>query len=183
MNKIINKIKEIKLLGYYALNRPDIFVPIMKRKLHIMKWYESPYYDECIKYYLDIPVEGKIVFDVGCDFGTSPMLFYIKKAFGIYGFSLEKPYEKFNIYQYLKDYNVMFQLIPFFKKSMVVLKSDCEGWEWNFTPEFVDSFDDWIIALHLPILNDSLYKYIKENGICVDKRNDNEFEVWRMKKW
>ena len=164
----------IRLSLWYFLHDKPKFWSDVRRKLHILTLEKSQYYPECVRFYNSLDVKDKIVIDVGCDFGTTPMYFLRKGANNVFGFSKDKQY--FHNIHY-KHYNVdedpsalpsAIRNIKRIKTEMmpphIVLKSDCEGCEWNFTKEFIDSFDDWIIAVHTPIKNDSLYQYIKDNG-------------------
>ena len=165
---------DVKLYLWYFLHDKPKFWSDVRRKLHILTLEKSQYYEDCVKFYNSLDVQGKVVIDVGCDFGTTPMYFLRKGANTVFGFSKDKQY--FHNIHY-KHYNVnvdtttfptMIKTIKRIKDAMspphIVLKSDCEGCEWIFTQEFIDSFDDWIIAVHTPITNDWLYQYIKDNG-------------------
>ncbi len=164
----------IKLSAWYFLHDKPKFWSDVRRKLHILKLEESQYYPECERFYSGLDVIGKIVIDVGCDFGTTPMYFLRKGAKTVFGFSKDKQYFHNDHYRH---YNVdmdpsalpsTIRNIKRIKTEMIpphlVLKSDCEGCEWNFTQEFIEAFDDWIIAIHSPVANDELRKYIEEKG-------------------
>ncbi len=162
----------LKLSTWYFLHDKPKFYSDLRRKLHILKLEKSQYYPECERFYSDLDVVGKVVIDVGCDFGTTPIYFLRKGAVTVIGFSKDKQYFHSNNY---KHYNVdqdphvlptTIQSIKRIKDEMppLALKSDCEGCEWNFTQEFIDSFEDWIIAVHTPVVNKKLYEYIKEKG-------------------
>ena len=163
----------LRLSGWYFLHDKPKFWSDVKRKLHILKLEESQYYPECERFYSSLDVAGKIVIDVGCDFGTTPMYFLHKGARFVMGFSMDSQYfydVGYIHYNVNDDPNVLLEFIQ--KRQQMktlsslpfVLKSDCEGCEWNFTKEFIETFDDWIIAVHTPITNESLYQYIKDNG-------------------
>ena len=163
----------IKLSAWYFLHDKPKFWNDIRRKLHILKLEESQYYPECERFYSGLDVAGKIVIDVGCDFGTTPMYFLRKGAKFVMGFSMDSQYfydVGYIHYNVNDDPNVLLEFIQ--KRQQMktiaslpfVLKSDCEGCEWNFTKEFIETFDDWIIAVHTPITNESLYQYIKDNG-------------------
>ncbi len=167
----------IKLSAWYFLHDKPKFWNDIRRKLHILKLEESQYYPECERFYSGLDVIGKIVIDVGCDFGTTPMYFLRKGAFVVFGFSKEKQYfHDFHYIHYKVDEDPLYSTteslpiltFPLIMQSLkprhAVLKSDCEGCEWNFTKEFIETFDDWVIAVHTPITNESLYQYIKDNG-------------------
>jgi hypothetical protein len=164
----------LKLSAWYFLHDKNKFWSDFRKGLHILTVEKSEYYEECEKFYSTLDVKNKIVFDIGCDFGTTPMYFLSKGAVTVFGFSKGKQYFR-NIHY--KHYNVeddshilstTIRNIQHIKNIMspptLVLKSDCEGCEWNFTKEFIEAFDDWIIAVHTPITNEPLYQYIKENG-------------------
>ena len=180
-----------KLYVWYFLHDKPKFWSDTRRKLHILTLEKSEYYSECVQFYDFLDVKDKIVFDVGCDFGTTPMYFIHKGAIKVIGFSKDTQY--FQDYRY-KHFNVNKDPSPLFniiteiesiKRSMdkqIVLKSDCEGCEWNFTKEFIDSFEDWIIAIHTPIKNNELYEYIKANGDLIGRQEGSEIGVYHKKR-
>jgi hypothetical protein len=204
----MNLIKSIKLEGWYYLHDRKKFNNDIKRFLHILKLHESQYYDDCLKYYSTLDVKDKIVFDLGADFGTSPMFFLDRGAYSAIGFSLDKQYFKSDgkndrdyfhyhcadeidvglrfIYAVVFAYSVKESnrvMLRTDKNVSFALKADCEGCEWQLlTDNILDFFDDWIVALHNPIRNDELYEYIKKNGSFIGKENDIEFAVYQKKK-
>ena len=169
-----HEMTDIKLELWYLLHDRRKFFSDLYRKLHVLTLKRSQYYPECERFYSLMNVKGKIVIDIGCDFGTTPMYFLSRGAVTVIGFSKDKQYFHDNHYRHYdvdQDPHVLptaIQNIKRIKDEMtpphIVLKSDCEGCEWNFTKEFIETFEDWIIAVHTPITNEKLYGYIKANG-------------------
>ena len=163
----------LKLSAWFFLHDRKKFWSDFRKRLHILTLEKSQYYEECVRFYDTLDVKGKVVIDVGCDFGTTPMYFIKKGAVKVIGFSMDKQY--FYDHRY-KHFNCdVSPLIPSISteinriqtltdKRRFVLKSDCEGCEWNFTQEFIEAFDDWIIAVHYPVANEELCEYIEEKG-------------------
>lgn len=183
----------LKLEAWYFLHDRRKFWSDMLRPLHLLNFERSQYYKDCVKYYSDLYVKGRIVFDIGSDFGTSPMFFLQKGAKLVLGFSLDKQYfvkpgyvhyrcrdeiEVARLANNLRNtYITMHDL-----ENKVSLKMDCEGCEWDFSPEFLESFADWVIALHSPVKNKRLYEYITRNGRFIGQENDEEFAVYKKKE-
>ena len=167
-----HEMTDIKLELWYLLHDRRKFFSDLYRKLHLLTLKRSQYYPECERFYSLMNVKGKVVIDIGCDFGTTPMFFLSQGATMVMGFSKENQYfhDKGYIHYNVDDDPSV--LPEFIQKrqwierisSPIVLKSDCEGCEWNFTKEFIETFEDWIIAVHTPITNEKLYGYIKANG-------------------
>lgn len=163
----------LKLSAWYFLHDKPKFWNDVRRKLHILTLEKSQYYKDCIEFYDSLDVEGNVVIDVGCDFGTTPMYFIRKEAIKVIGFSkdnqyfFDSRYKHFNVDKEPDSLSNVIKDIKNIKQSMdksIVLKADCEGCEWDFTQDFIEAFDDWIIVVHTPISNDSLYQYIKDHG-------------------
>ena len=166
----------VKLSAWYFLHDKNKFWSDVRRKLHILTLEKSQYYKECVEFYDSLDVENGVVIDVGCDFGTTPMYFLRKGANTVIGFSKDKQYFHSIHYKHVNvdvDPSALPTMIKNLKNikdemspsvPILILKSDCEGCEWNFTQEFIEAFDDWIIAIHSPIANDKLRKYIEEKG-------------------
>ena len=178
----------IKLYVWYFLHDKPKFWGDTRRKLHILTLEKSQYYNDCVRFYNTLDVKDKIVMDVGCDFGTTPMYFIRKGAIKVIGFSkdnqyfFDSRYKHFNVDVEPNSLSNVIRDITNIKQSMdkqIVLKADCEGCEWNFTKEFINSFDDWIIAVHTPIRNNELYNYIKENGDLIGKQEGSEIGIYR----
>lgn len=117
--------------------------------------------NDCKNLYSKLDVRGKKVLDIGSDFGTTPMYFISQGAKRVVGYSLEKQ----RLFDPLYDHRQK----PFLYDNFVlddswVLKADCEGCEWDFTPEFLTQFDDFLILAHLPIRNLRLYGWLEENA-------------------
>ena len=188
----MNVKQEIKLQGWYLKHdRPRIKRQI-KQFLHILKIEETEYYEEFDKYYKDLDVEGKVVVDLGADIGASPMYFLNKGATFVIGFSREKSY--FNNKSYVHVIIINQPFYPNVLKGIVkyveeefsvkssVLKSDCEGCEWELNTEFIEVFSDWIIAVHRPVKNQELLDYIVKNGNLVAAPDSKcEFAIYKKK--
>ena len=181
----------LKLSAWYFLHDKPKFWSDVRRKLHILKLEKSHYYPECERFYSDLDVKDKVVMDVGDDFGTTPMYFLRKGATTVFGFSKDKQYFHNNHYIHYnvdQDPHVLptaIQDIKLIKIEMspphIALKSDCEGCEWDFTPEFIETFDDWIIAVHNPVKNPDLLKYIQDNGTLIGDQGKIEFGIYKKK--
>ena len=178
----------LKLYAWYFLHDKPKFWSDVRRKLHVLTLEKSQYYKDCVRFYDSLDVKDKVVIDVGCDFGTTPMYFLRKGATTIFGFSKDKQYfhdERYKHYNVDEDPSALPSTILNIKRiknemvpPCLVLKSDCEGCEWNFTKEFIDSFEDWIIAVHIPIGNNELYDYIKDKGELIGKEEGSEIGIY-----
>ena len=170
-------------------NRRKLRSDIMRR-CHRLRLQDSEWYPECVKYYSTLDVKDRVVVDIGCDFGTSPMFFIERGAKFVWGFSLDDQYFHHDRYAHIKGieyYPSTERHIDENELNEKVLKCDAEGWEWNLLAGFIDSFHDWVIALHYPVLNPFLYEWIKKNGVEVAEpvsytSNDgDEFAVYRKR--
>lgn len=175
----MNFFKNAKLQLWYALNDSPVFKTNVRRWLRILKLEQSFYYPDCIKFYSGLDFAGKGVLDIGSDFGTSPMYFLGNCATFVVGISLDSQYfhdHRYTHYQVKKEELKMETLRHVQDKfKCKVLKSDCEGFEWELTPEFISGFEDWVIALHTPISNEPLHEWIKENGEQIGENRNREF--------
>ncbi len=184
-------------------NRRKLRSDIMRR-CHWLRLEDSEYYQDCVNYYSTLDVRGRFVLDIGADFGTTPLYFIRQGAEFVWGFSLDRQYFRHERYAHVigTDYypgdNYKLSLFPLnetdnmilsnveglpeIPHSAIVLKCDAEGWEWNLSAGFIDSFHDWIIALHYPVLNPFLYEWIRENGVKITDMPTNEFAIYRKKK-
>ena len=177
----------LKLSGWYFLHDRRKFYSDLLKRLHLLTLKSSEYYPECEKFYSILDVKDKIVYDVGCDFGTTPMYFLRKGPFAVFGFSKEKQYfHAFHYIHYKVDEDPLLITLPPIMQSInprhLVLKSDCEGCEWNFTQEMIEKFGDWIIAVHSPILNHDLFEYILKHGESIGSQPGSEFGIFHKIK-
>ena len=182
----------IKLYGWYFLHNKLKFWSDVRKKLHILPLEKSQYYPACEEFYSKLDVRDKIVIDMGDDFGTTPMYFLRRGAQTVIGFSKDEQYfhdihyKHYNLNVNNFTFSTIISSIKRFKEETtpdaLVLKSDCEGCEWNFTQEFIELFEDWIIAVHTPIENNELYNYIKENGELIGKEEGSEIGIYKKKK-
>ena len=182
----------IRLSAWYFLHDRNKFWSDVRRKLHILTLEKSQYYPDCIRFYDSLDVKGKIVIDVGCDFGTTPMYFLSKGARTVIGFSRDKQYFHSIHYKHYETtvdaftFPAMIKNIKSIRDEMsppvLVLKSDCEGCEWSFTQGFIETFDDWIIAVHTPIGDNDLYEYIRSKGNLIGREEGNEIGIYQKKK-
>lgn len=161
---------------FIAYKKRDI-----KKKLNILKVEDMGYWNEYDKFYSSINCKDKSVLDIGSDIGSSAIGFIRNGAKHVTGFSKDKQYFE-NPHYIHKQYN--FEEISSIVKETKfdILKMDCEGCEWNFSIDFIKQFDDWIIALHKPIMNNELYNYIKDNGEYIGMvDNETEFATYKKK--
>ena len=156
----------------------------IKKKLHIFKLADSPYWNEYAQFYSGLNYHNKVVIDIGSDIGSSAMYFIQHGAYHVYGFSLEKQYFKDKrythyIYNLEKINYVINNIIPYYMVTgnNIILKMDCEGCEWNFTIDFIKQFSEWIIAMHNPVMNNELYDYILQNGYEIGYIDNIEFAI------
>lgn len=154
------------------------------------------YWDDCIRYYRHLETKGRVILDIGSDYGTSPRYFILNGAFRVIGFSLMD--SRYNSYRYIhikEEFTIdrAIELLRPYMKIKLSLKADCEGCEWTMTPEFINIFDDWIIGLHSidgKIPNPELYGYILNSGTYIGNPSQyqpddlpvKEFAVYHKKK-
>lgn len=180
---MIRAVGKLKLAGWYLLHDWPHFRDVTLRKLRMLTLHRSQYYQDCVNFYSCLDVGGKRVMDMGCDYGTTPLYFLSRGAKFVYGVSMDDQYFKHDHYVHhraLLSGNFLSELED--KRAFLkldTLKSDIEGMEWDYTPEFVSKFDDWVIALHTPIRNEALYNWIKEQGYMIGKQEGNEFAIYK----
>ena len=178
-------LQKIKLYGWYLLHNRLHARDIALRKFRLMTLHLSQYYQECIQFYSGLDVKGKNVLDVGSDYGTTPMYFLSKDAKMVCGISMDKQYfsdDKYVHYE-MELYRGTggLKFLDDLRRDwhLNVLKSDIEGFEWEYTPEFVSQFDDWIIAFHGTIQNEELFGWIKEHGEPIGCQYGSEFAIYK----
>jgi hypothetical protein len=177
--------KSFRQLGWdLAHNRrafaADLLGPIGMLPL---KW--SEWYQDCVEIYCRLDVRNKVVIDIGSDFGTTPLFFLEEMgAKCVIGFSLEPQYFFHSRYRHFRIPPEGMDKLPIGIDEMPldVLKVDAEGLEWEFDPEDVEPYHDWMIALHHPIQNQELYEWIKVHGELVATKNTKEFAVYQKRK-
>ena len=178
---------KIKLEGWYLLHDKPRIKRQIKQFLHILKLEDAPYYEEFDKYYKTLDVKNKLVVDLGSDIGASPMYFIKNGANTVIGFSRNKQYFRNVRYHHINTLErpeVLSKTIAKITrmKEEIVLKSDCEGCEWKLPKEFIDEFEDWIIAVHNPVGNRELMDYIVTHGILIAEPEGSEFGIYQKKK-
>ena len=182
-----NMLNNLKLEGWFFLHNKRKFWSDILKSFHILRPEQSEYWNDCVKYYSSLDVAGKAVLDIGSDFGTSPLFFIKKGAKTVYGFSLDEQYfenKNYRHYRYNNESDLCMGAhlsYPLISEAPIVLKMDCEGCEWNFSPEFFNGFADWVVALHNPIRSRELYDYLTSSGQYIGKFNDEEFAIYRKK--
>ncbi len=180
-----NLLKDVKLMGYYALYDYPHFKDVMLRKLNLLTLKHSQYYDECDKYYSQLDVSNKNVLDMGSDYGTTPLYFILHGANLVVGYSMVQQYffhaKYISIRMKLTLNNALVELNNVIEKyHLTTLKSDIEGIEWAYTPQFLEQFDDWIIALHNPVQNVEVHDYIQKHGkLLYSHDNICEFATYK----
>lgn len=119
------------------------------------------YIKEYPQSYVYIDVKGKTVLDIGADVGTSALWFIGHGAEKVICYSLDKQ-EVFNdkivwCGEWHGEY------IP-----ADVLKIDCEGCECMLTPELINKYQEWYIAVHtFSSCYNPLREYLEQNGKLV----------------
>ncbi len=176
---MIKKKERIKELGWQLFNDKRGFKQNILIYLHLLKLEQSEYYTECIKFYSNLNVNGKTIFDIGSDFGTSPLYFINQGALKVLGISGMNQYFRHPKYHQMpiRSFTDIYNLQRILKFN--ILKSDSEGFEWNFTQEFIESFEDWIIACHYPIKNSQLFEYLKHHGKNIGSQPGCEFAIYK----
>ena len=194
----------IRKSGWYLAHNSRKLRSDIMRRCHWLRLEDSEYYPDCVNYYSTLDVRGRFVLDIGADFGTSPLYFINRGAKFVWGFSLDEQYFHHDRYSHMvgidyyptDSFRVWEQAIseptekelseiensPDIPHSEISLKCDAEGWEWNLSAGFIDSFHDWVIALHYPILNPFLYEWIKKNGVKIIDTPTIEFAIYQKKK-
>ena len=185
-----NILSNLKLEGWFFLHNRRKFWSDLLKSIRILGPKQSEYWEDCTRFYSSLDVADKAVLDIGSDFGTSPMFFIKKGAKSVYGFSLDKQYFEDKNYRHYQCNNetdlcrkvrLSYPLISKSEVNPIALKMDCEGCEWNFSPEFFNGFADWVVALHNPIRSRELYDYLTSSGQYIGKFNDEEFAIYRKK--
>jgi SAM-dependent methyltransferase len=177
----------IKELGWNLAYNRRVVIPSLLRSFHCLPLELSEWYPDCLKYYSDLNVRGKVVLDVGCDFGTSPLYFIRRGAKLVIGVSLEPQYFRDNHYlhYHIPDKDERDAIMDTLVRWSIlcdVLKVDAEGLEWEMWPAFIMQFEDWIISLHTPIRNPPLYEWIKEHGELMGTEATEEFATYRKSR-
>ncbi len=101
--------------------------------------------------YSKIDYTNKTVVDIGCDFGTTPLIFRLKGAKHVYGYTKGKNNLLIQSLTREKWFTLMGEFNEDAKRKMPyadVLKADCEGCEALLTPDIISRFPEWIIAIH-----------------------------------
>lgn len=162
-------------------------------KMRFLSLSETDYWNECERFYDSLDFNNAVVIDIGDDVGTSPLFFISRGAKQVYGFST-MPQLYFNSKYKHSRYRITEKNIGSFIDSVkeilshneherTILKMDVEGAEWLFNVDFINMFDDYVVALHSPIKNEPLYEWIKSNSVFIGNVNAIEFAVYkRMRK-
>ncbi len=166
-------------LGWLFFNKNYMIRSRILKKLHVLTLHLSEYYPDCIAFYNNIDVKGKTILDMGSDFGTTPMYFIQKGALQVLGVSGMKQYFKHPSYKQIGILSFSDVMKIQDHLHFNILKSDTEGFEWEYTIPFIESFQDWIIACHTPIRNPELFEYIKSHGRFIGSQIGTEFGIYK----
>ena len=132
-------------------------------------------------FYDTLDVAGRTVIDVGCDYGVTPMYFLSRGAKKVIGFS-EWPQRFYSFdYRHIRGHATADQIMDRCPScDDRVLKTDVEGLEWDFDPEWVGKFHDWIIVCHYPVRNQELLDWLKKHGTLIGSQPEvNEFAIYQ----
>ena len=185
IDRVVNNV-----FWHFPLSR--LYAEFVNVKLNLMAINDTSYWQECKKFYNAIDFNNAVVFDIGDDVGISPLYFISRGAKKVYGFGT-MPQLYFNAKYQHTHYKVTQHNIHIFinklkhilfnnKDERMILKMDIEGAEWLFDVDFIERFNEYVIALHYPIRNSSLYKYLKNYGRYVGDTEGFEFATYRGNK-
>lgn len=119
------------------------------------------YEDEYPLSYKYIDVKDKIVLDIGADIGTSAKWFIEQGASKVIAYSLDLQEIFDDKIEWHFEWNGEYVFAQ-------VLKIDCEGCECMLTPELINRYPEWYIAIHtFSKCYNEMKKYIKRIGKLV----------------
>lgn len=147
---------------------------------------KSDYYFDAFRYYRSLDVHGKLVLDIGCDRGVTPMYFLNHGAKEVIGFSLTASLfsTKYRHYQVTaENFPEKIREMIWNDSTLLIsysIKSDCEGGEYSIPVSLLENATDWVICLHKPVPETSgVLQYILNNGTVISHNAGNEFLVVR----
>lgn len=171
----------VREFGYYfarnrkgLLNRMVMEWHLPVRPQWTIFWRDAAFYDT-------LDVAGRTVIDVGCDYGVTPMYFLSRGAKKVIGFS-EWPQRFYSFdYRHIRGHATADQIMDRCPScDDRVLKTDVEGLEWDFDPEWIGKFHDWIIVCHYPVRNQELLDWLKKHGTLIGSQPEvNEFAIYQ----
>ena len=101
----------------------------------------TPYWHEYADSYTAIDVTGRVVLDIGADCGSSAVWFIQHGAKRVVCYSLEEQQCHDERIEWHGEWKGEYILAD-------VLKVDCEGCECMLTPEVIEKYEQWYIAVH-----------------------------------
>ncbi len=130
--------------------------------------YENEYPDA----YRYIDVKDKVVLDIGADIGTSAKWFINQGAKKVICYSLDMQ----KIFDDKIEWHFEWHGEYVFAQ---VLKIDCEGCECMLTPELINRYPEWYIAIHtFSKCYNEMKKYIKRMGKLVYVTPDKKEKMY-----
>ena len=144
---------------------------------------KSDYYFDAFRYYRSLDIRDKLVLDLGCDWGITPMYFLNHGAKEVIGFSLLASLFTARYKHYQITVENFPEVIRVFSENMQIaqpvigpysIKSDCEGGEYSIPISLLENATDWVICLHKPVPETSgVLQYILNNGIVISHNAGN----------
>ena len=168
---------------YFAHNRKGLLNRlVMEYHIPIRPWWSIFWHEAHL--YDSLEVRGMDVIDVGCDYGVTPMYFLARGARSVTGFSEWEPRFYHSAYLHHTGRTTAARIreqCPASETS--VMKADVEGLEWDFIPEWIDGFRDWIIVCHEPVKNPYLLRWLLQHGHIIGRQPEvNEFTIIQKRK-
>lgn len=173
-----------KMLIYSLKHERKFLLSKFLYKTHALarpEW--SAYWNDAEDNYSRLNVKDKLVYDIGCDYGVTPTYFLRNGATQVVGFSLDRQVFHTPNYSHYIGWTAkqMMESKANYNGQRCALKMDCEGLEWQFSQEWVEQFDDWVICCHYPVQNEKLFDWIKSHGENIGHQGETEFAIYKKK--